>query len=886
MSNKNSSLPKVERLESKLLFTYGIVLFSVLVTLSLFAAYHFKSSIEKDEQRLALLTGEILQKSIEQTNFSGKYHTRLFIENIAKSYSDITSIKVVGLDGRIIAHSNEKFNNNQVDELFLDKITQLIAKRSEYHTEAGKDAGTNVINIYLPFHKGYENNISGIIHIAISRESSEQSQKTGFIALIILLSILTLLGLLVLIQISRHLSAPVVSMAKVLGGILDHIPMLVMVQNRNGQQLYKSKLFKRYFSGTDDRPAAVIKDLFQSFKQSKQCQSIEENVEFKHSGADITFRSIHFPISVDRKGQPELVCCIAEDTTKKIAIEKQLKTNERQLTQVLKGASLGYWDWNYQTGEHFVDQIWLEILGLTENDITHNISDWESLTHEDDKKIILPDIERAISRKKPFSVEFRMRHKNGDWVWVQGSGAVVEWDKKGLPLRLCGTHQNISKRKQDEKELLFLANYDSLTRLPNRNLMFEEVKLLIGKRRNNNPLAGLMFIDLDNFKIINDNYGHKFGDLFLLLVVKKLKQAVRSNDILGRFGGDEFVLIVDEIDEPESLSKIAKKILKLFETPITLQNNTVYASVSIGISVFPQDGNNFDDLLKHADVAMYKAKEAGKNRFCFFTDVMNNEIQMHLEIASKLWNAIEDDLFELVYQPQVNNITGEINSCEALLRWPDADKGYISPAVFIPIAEKSNLIISIDEWVIEHVCRQRFKWQAMGLKDFRIDINLSGQQFNDKELIPKIQKRLKSYQLSSADIGLELTEGMLIEGDKQGIQTVHELRKLGFEIALDDFGTGYSSLSYLKRFAVSSLKIDRSFIVDAPINPDGATLVNAIIAMADALSLSVVAEGVETEAQYQFIKNTACKTIQGYYFYKPMPASEIEKLFLMEGHQY
>jgi len=879
MNNKNSSLPQVDRLESKLLFSYGIVLFSVLVTLSIFAAYHFKNSIEKDEQRLALLTGEILQKSIEQTNFSGKYHTRLFIENLTKTYADITSIKVVSLKGRVIAHSNELYNNNQVDGSLLNKIKTLIAENKPYLTEAGKDGLINVINVYLPFHKGYENNIDGIIHVAISRESSEKSQKIGFIVLIILLSVLTLLGFLVLQRISQHLSAPVISMAKVLGGIMDHIPMLVMVQNKQGQQLYKSKQFKRYFSGADDRPAAVIKDLFQSFTESKQCQSIEENVEFNHSGEDINFRSIHFPISVDGKGQPELVCCIAEDTTKKIAIERQLKTNERQLTQVLKGASLGYWDWNYQTGSHFVDQIWLEMLGLTDNDIDHNISDWENLIHEDDKQITQTEIELAISKKIPYTVEFRMRHKKGHWIWIQGSGAVVEWDKEGLPLRLCGTHQNISKRKQDEKELLFLANYDSLTRLPNRNLMFEEVKLLIGKRRNNNPLTALMFIDLDNFKIINDNYGHKFGDLFLLSVVKKLKQAVRSNDILGRFGGDEFVLIVDEVDEPESLSKIATKILKLFETPISLQNNTVYASVSIGISVFPQDGNNFDDLLKHADVAMYKAKEAGKNCYCFFTDVMNNEIQTQLEIASKLWNAIENDLFELVYQPQVNNKTGEINSCEALLRWPDADNGYISPAVFIPIAEKSNLIMSIDEWVIEHVCRQRFKWQALGLKEFRIDINLSGQQFNDKELIPKIQKCLNSYQLKSADIGLELTEGMLIEGDKQGVETIHELRKLGFEIALDDFGTGYSSLSYLKRFPVSSLKIDRSFIVDAPINPDGASLVNAIIAMAEALSLSVVAEGVETEAQYQFIKNTACKTIQGYYFYKPMPASEIEKLF-------
>jgi len=880
MSNKIPSTTQIDHLESKLFFSYGIVLFTVLLILSFFAADHFTRSIEKDEQRLALLTGEILHKAIEQTNFSGKYHTRLFIEDIVKNYPDITSIQIFSLDGVIIAHSNDKFNNTRAKEQLLLKTKQIIDDKTPFITDIGVDGLINVINVYLPFRKGYDKKISGIIHVSISRESSEHSKQTGVIVLIGLLASLTLIGLLILKQISRNLSAPIVSMAKVLDGILQHIPMLVLVQDKNDQKLYKSQQFTQYFSGGDEKPTSFVKDVFQQFKQSTNQQSIENNIEFQHEGENIAFRSLHFPISIDRKGNIDIVCCIAENVTKKIAIEKQLITNERQLSQVLKGASLGYWDWNYQTGAHFVDNVWLEMLGLTTNDMKQHSTDWEKLIHEEDSKRILPDIEKAIKEKTPYIVEFRMLHKKGNWVWIQGSGAVVEWDEDGQPLRLCGTHQNINKRKQDEKNLFFLANYDALTRLPNRNLLFEELKPLLTNRRNRPEIMGVMFIDLDNFKMINDTYGHKFGDLFLLSVVSKIQEAIRSNDILARFGGDEFVLIVDEIDEVDSLSTVATKVLKAFETPITLQENIVYASVSIGISVFPHDGKSFDDLLKHADVAMYKAKDAGKNGFCFFTDTMNKEIQTHLEIASKLWDAIENNLFELVYQPQVDNQTGEIHSCEALLRWPDAEQGYISPATFIPIAEKSNLIIAIDEWVVEHVCRQRFKWKAMGINNFRIDINLSGRLFNDTDLLNKINTHLKDYQLQTADIGFELTEGVLIAGDKQGINTIYELRKMGFEIALDDFGTGYSSLSYLKRFPISSLKIDRSFIVDAPLSQDGAALVNAIIAMADALSLSVVAEGVETEAQYQFIQKTSCKTIQGYYFYKPMPAIEIEKLIV------
>jgi len=878
MSNTSVSPDQINHLESKLLFAYGLVLFGVLLTLSLFSAFHFTTSIEKDERRLALLTGEILHTAIEQTNFSGKYHTRLFIKKIAKTYPDITSIKIVNLEGKVIAHSNDKLNNTLIDDQLLSKAKPVFDEKKPYLIDSGKDALINVINVYLPFHTGYEKKVSGIIHIAISRESSEKSKETGLIVLISLLSILTLLGLFILKQISRYLSEPLISMAKVLDGLLEHIPMLVLVQNRKGQQLYESKQFKYYFSDNKEGPASFIKDIFQSFKLSRGHQVIKNNQEFHHLGENIDFSAIHFPILVDRKGNVETICCIAEDVTNKIATEKQLVTRERQLTQVLKGASLGYWNWNYQTGEHTVDCIWMDILGLSENDLTNNIADWDRLIHQEDKVRVLPIIEQAIIDKKTYVIEFRMQHKNGDWVWIQGSGAVVEWDNNGDPLRLSGTHQNINQRKQDEKDLLFLANYDALTHLPNRNLLFEELKPLLSHRRNRPPHIALMFIDVDNFKNINDNYGHKFGDLFLLAVANKFKEAIRSNDILGRFGGDEFVLIVDDVEELDFLSTIASKILDKFKAPIILEDNVIYASVSIGISVYPHDGITFDDLLKHADAAMYKAKDAGKNCFCFFTDEMNNEMQNHQEIASKLRDAIENNLFELVYQPQVDTKTGGIKSCEALLRWHDADKGFISPAIFIPIAEKSNLILSIDEWVMEHVCRQRFKWNTMGIKDFRIDINLSGRQFSETGLLVKIERLFNDYHLAPADIGFELTEGVLIDDDKQDLSIVHELRKLGCDIALDDFGTGYSSLSYLKRFPISSLKIDRSFIVDAPLSPDGAALVNAIIAMADALGLSVLAEGVETEAQYQFIKDTTCKTIQGYYFYKPMPASEIESL--------
>ncbi len=871
MSEKLPSFPLIDRLESRLLISYGIVLFCVLLMTSLFTGYYFKYNIEKDQQRLALLTSEILHNSIEQTFFSGKFHTRLFIENLAQQYPDIISIQVYDKNGKVIAHSNEALNNSQVDFDLLVKLRSIVSSEKKYITEPGKEGDTNVINIYLPFRKGYKNKIQGVIHVAISSEFSEQSELTGLIALIVLIIVLMMLGTFAIKKLSHFFSAPVVSMARVLKGIMDHAPLLIMVLNRHKDQLYKSKLCEQYVAGED-------KDLFKEYIDVNAIQTMEKNLEFVHSGRAMALRSIHFPISQDKTGATELICCIAEDVTDKVAVEKQLITRERQLSQVLKGASLGFWDWSYQTGDYFVDSIWLDMLGLTQDEISNTVSDWKNRIHPDDKKMVLHVVEQAISEDHPFNVDFRMSHKKGGWEWVQSSGAVVEWDKKGRPFRLCGTHQNISKRKQDENELLFMANYDPLTRLPNRNLMHEKVNLLLDDRRKNKSLIALMFIDIDNFKIINDTYGHKFGDLFLLSIVSKFKEAISDDGFLGRFGGDEFVLIIDDAENIDYLSTVATKILIALEQPISLQENTVYASASIGISIHPQDGDDFDTLLKNADAAMYKAKEAGKNGYCFFTETINQEIQNHLKIASKLRDAIDNSLLELAYQPQVDTASGEIRSCEALLRWNDAEEGYISPAVFIDIAEKTNLIMAIDDWVIEHACRQHYKWQKMGLKNFRIDINLSGRQFNDKDVIDKIQKHLDDYQLQASEIGLELTESVLIEGDQQGLETIHKLRDLGFEIALDDFGTGYSSLSYLKQFPVSTLKIDRSFIVDAPLSQDGAALVNAIIAMAEALGLSVVAEGVETEQQYRFIKGTSCQAIQGYYFYKPMFAAEIEKI--------
>ena len=522
--------------------------------------------------------------------------------------------------------------------------------------------------------------------------------------------------------------------------------------------------------------------------------------------------------------------------------------------------------------------IWQKQLGISESELEYTLNDWYERIHPDDKIMTMEIVHESIANNKSYAAEFRMKHSSGHWVWIQGSGAVVEWDEKGKPLRLCGTHQDISHRKRSEEDLLFLANYDHLTHLPNRNLLKEDIKLLLSQKCHSNNQLALFFIDLDNFKMVNDTYGHDFGDLLLINVVGRIKQVIRDEDVFSRFGGDEFVLVINDADDLDSLSVVAQKIVEIMKEPIILKRHAIYSSVSIGISVFPHDGDDFNLLLRNADTAMYKAKDAGRNQFCFYTSQMNDEIQLHIDIASRLQKALENneinnELF-MVYQPQVDVQTGKISTCEALLRWKDLDKGFISPTVFIPIAEKSNLIITLGDWVFEQVCKQREQWRKLGVEDLRIDVNLSSRQFSDTDVVNKILIVMNKYQLKACDVGLELTESALIDGNEHTTSSIYELRKMGFEIALDDFGTGYSSLSYIKRFPISSIKIDRAFIIDAPDKKDDSAIVRAIIAMAEALDLKVIAEGVETEAQSQYVLQSGGHIIQGYYFYKPMPADE------------
>ncbi|HEY7865180.1 MAG TPA: EAL domain-containing protein [Psychromonas sp.] len=440
----------------------------------------------------------------------------------------------------------------------------------------------------------------------------------------------------------------------------------------------------------------------------------------------------------------------------------------------------------------------------------------------------------------------------------------------------------VAKRKQSEQELAHRANYDSLTELPNRSYSQDRLTQAINRSQRDNTQILLMFIDLDNFKQINDTLGHDAGDQILKKTSERLVESVRHTDTVARLGGDEFLLIIPEITGQETAKNLASKILASFDQPFTIDNQEFFTSTSIGMSIYPQDGNTPDSLLKNADTALYRVKEAGRNGFSFYDPSMNHDVQRNLLLNGRLRQAISKNELVLYYQPIIDLKTRKIIAAEALMRWQDKDLGFISPEEFIPLAERNGLIHIIGERALEQACTQAAEWQSIA--PVQIAVNFSCVQFRySDELLIKIRKILKKSGLPANKLEIEVTESLLINQHDDLIKMLAELKAEGVQLSIDDFGTGYSALSYLQKFSFSTLKIDRAFISNMATNHADMSLVTAILAMARALKLKVIAEGIETDWQANFLEQQDCEYGQGYLFSRPVPAAEFKQLLLKDN---
>jgi diguanylate cyclase (GGDEF)-like protein/PAS domain S-box-containing protein len=489
-------------------------------------------------------------------------------------------------------------------------------------------------------------------------------------------------------------------------------------------------------------------------------------------------------------------------------------------------------------------------------------------------------IRQALAANREVSAVVRNYRKDGALFWNQLFIAPVP-DAEGVITHHIGVINDVTDLMRYQEQLEYQANYDSLTRLPNRNLLRDRLQhaLIVAQRQHKG--VAVVFMDLDGFKNVNDSLGHSVGDRLLGVVAERLARCTRTSDTVARHGGDEFVIVMTDTVDEQSLIAWMERARAAVSEPVWLDGTELCVGCSMGASLFPQDGDDAETLMKKADLAMYRAKDMGRNTFQFYQPEMNASAGARLNLERRLRRALRDNEFLLHYQPQVDIGSGQIVGTEALVRWRDPEVGLVPPSSFIPVAEESGLIGPLSEWVLREACRQNKAWQDLGLPPARVSVNLSARVFQQRDIAKLVMQVLDETGLEPRYLELELTESAIMRNAEEAVSMLNELHALGIGLAIDDFGTGYSSLSYLKRFPVDRLKIDRSFVSDIGISGDDETITSAIIALAHSLKLQVIAEGVETSAQLDFLKERACDEMQGFYFAKPLSTDAISEL--MQG---
>ncbi len=567
----------------------------------------------------------------------------------------------------------------------------------------------------------------------------------------------------------------------------------------------------------------------------------------------------------------------------------ELHTSQERLSNAQRIARLGNWEWDVRDREiSYSDEI-LRIFGFEAREGGYPRSALRERIHHSDRSEVESAVERCLRERQPLDLDIRIDLSDGS-ERVAHLEAHAILDENGEPIRLEGTLQDITERKRAEEEIRHLAFHDSLTGLANRRLLRELLVHAVTRGTRDKMPFALLYLDLDDFKRVNDTLGHPVGDLFLKGVAERLTQSVRMGDwvarpsgeepemAVARLGGDEFAIILTHVRDPQAAAVAARRILTEFSKPFLISGHELTAGASIGITVWPDDGADADTLLRNADAAMYHAKERGKNHYQFYAKSMNAQTMHQVFSENKLRGAIDRSELRVFYQPKVVTETGKIAGMEALVRWEHPEMGLIEPGHFIPLAEDTRLIVPLGAWVLRKACAQTKKWIESGLTPRRVAVNFSAHQFHDPDLLTTIRDALAEVDLAGRYLEVEITETTLMQDVEAAAKLLRNLNEEEITVAIDDFGTGYSSLRYLREFPVNTLKIDGSFIRDITTDREAAEITSAIISMAKSLRIKVVAEGVETQAQWDFLRERGCDEIQGYVFSKPLPVEEFERL--------
>lgn len=557
-----------------------------------------------------------------------------------------------------------------------------------------------------------------------------------------------------------------------------------------------------------------------------------------------------------------------------------LLKSESRLNQIMAVNHEGIWDWDIKNGQVLHNQSWADMLGITDGLLEHTSKLFFDAVHPEDRERVRYAVGECLNAKGNYRLEYRFVQINsGKVVWVQDRGDVVERAADGSPLRMVGGFYEVTERKKAEEAIQHLAFYDPLTQLPNRRLLQDRLQQEMAVTERSKQVCALMFIDLDDFKTLNDTLGHDTGDELLRQVAARLKTCVREGDTVARIGGDEFVLMLPELDSDwkdaaTHAELVAQKVLRTLNQPYQLASVPYHNTPSIGVTLFSGHRETLEELLKHADLAMYQAKAKGRNTVRFYDTTMQEVVSSRAMLEADMRQAIKEQQFVLFYQPQID-IEGQIVGAEALLRWFHPQRGLVAPNEFIPLAEETALILPIGQWVLQTACEQLVVWSRQpAAEQLVIAVNVSARQFHQADFVEQVMSICHQTGANPQRLKLELTESLLVKDLDDVIDKMLALKKLGVSFSLDDFGTGYSSLSYLKRLPLDQLKIDQTFVRDINDDSNDAAIARAVIALAASMDYSVIAEGVETAAQHQTLSEMGCRVFQGYLFGRPLPIEQ------------
>ncbi len=874
--------------DRRLALAFGGVILALTVSVLLAGGLYLRGVMDREENKLSTLLAQVLAKSVSRVSFSGKYHARLLLEEIRKEQPAIRYLLITDPAGHILAHSEPSRNDGQLDATGV-RIARAVLAQNLSHSRELRLAGEPILEVTLPYRGGYDDRPLGVIQVGLSQQARNDAFNQGILFITLLAFALLVVSVAIVRRLSIHFGAPIKHLANDMAATLQAIPDLLFELDRNGRYLKvlanREDLLiasRAYLLGRTihevlpvDSAATVVEALraaerlgeshghqialplaqgtrWFELSVARKPGAANELPHFIVLSRDITERH-------DAQAQLRLAASVFENTREGVLVtdseQRILRANPAfcMLTGYQEAEVLGQTPKLFQSGHHdrdFYANLWANV---------EQVGHWQG--------------------------EVWDRRKDGQAIPILLSISAVK-SAQGVPLNYVAVFTDISQIKQSEEKLEYLAHHDPLTGLANRLMLDMRLEHVLERARREGKMAALLMLDLDRFKDVNDSYGHAMGDALLKEVAGRLAQRVRSMDTVSRIGGDEFTILLEDVEQPEDAARVAEDIVISMRQPITLPNGVeVSVGTSVGIALFPDQGDTGETLLQQADAALYQAKAEGRGRYKYFTDELTRAARERIELETRLRRAIAQGELRLHFQPQVDIASGRIVGAEALVRWLDPGEGMILPGRFIPLAEQTGLIETIGDWVLGEACRQGQRWLEAGLPPLTLAVNISPHQFQRGNLADQVIETLARTGFPAHRLKLELTESALMDHEERALATLNQLRTLGIRLAIDDFGTGYSSLAYLKRFPIDLLKIDKGFVDDIPRNQDDMEIAATIIAMAHTLRLHVLAEGVETADQLVFLKARGCDFYQGYFKSRPLPVEEFEALLRGEPAQ-